>query len=316
MNYRRLGSAGVKLSEIGLGGWLTFANAVEEEQSRLILDRALELGINFFDTANVYALGACEEAWGKLLIKRHRRSDIVLATKLFFPMGRGPNDSGLSRKHIYEQCHASLKRLQVDYIDLYQCHRFDENTPLEETIRAMDDLVRWGKVLYWGFSEWTPQNIEQCLRLCGDRWEKPRSSQPRYSAIQPEAQEQVFPLCHKAGIGQVVFSPIAQGVLSGKYKPGAPLPEGSRASDNRQNQFIGRFVSDEALLKKVQRLIPLAQERDCTMSQMALAWCLRRKGVTSCIIGASRVSQLEENVRASGMKMPEETFSRMDEILA
>lgn len=315
MNYRRLGVAGVKLSEIGMGGWLTFANALEEDQARSILHQALNLGINFFDTANVYALGGCEEAWGRLL-KERRRDDIVLATKVYFPMGPGPNDSGLSRKHIHEQCHASLTRLRTDYIDLYQCHRFDENTPLEETIGAMDDLVRRGMVLYWGFSEWTAEQIEQCLRLCGDRWEKPRSSQPRYSIIQSEAQEDIFPLCQKAGIGQVVFSPLAQGVLSGKYKPGQAFPTDSRASDPRQNQFIGRFVSNDALLTKVQRLAPLAQETGCTMSQLALAWALRRREVTSCIIGASRPQQVKENAAASGLKLSAEVTRRIDEIFS
>jgi aryl-alcohol dehydrogenase-like predicted oxidoreductase len=262
----------------------------------------------------VYAVGDCEAAWGRQLADR-KRSDIVLATKVYFPMGNGPNDSGLSRKHIYEQCHASLKRLKTDYIDLYQCHRFDDQTPLEETVRAMDDLVRWGKVLYWGFSEWTAEQIEACLRLCGDRLEKPRSSQPRYSAIERQCEAGVFPLCLKAGIGQVVFSPLAQGVLTGKYKPGTAFPPGTRASDDRQNQFIKRFVNDGALLAKVQRLIPLSQELGCTMSQMALAWVLRRKEVTSCIMGASRPAQLEENVKACGIKLPEETVRRIDEIL-
>ena len=314
MNYRRLGNAGMKLSELGMGGWLTFANAIEEEQGKAILHKALDLGINFFDTANVYAIGGCEEAWGRLL-KDRRRSDIVLATKVFFPMGPGANDSGLSRKHVYEQCNASLRRLHTDHIDLYQCHRFDENTPLEETVRAMDDLVRWGKVLYWGFSEWTAGQIEQCLRVCGDRLEKPKSSQPRYSAIQREAEKEVFPLCHKAGIGQVVFSPLAQGVLSGKYKPGAPFPTDSRANDQRQNQFIKRFVSDDELLKKVQKLIPLSLDLQISMTQLALAWALRRPEVTSCIIGASRPSQVEENVAASGIKLTPETVRRIEEIL-
>jgi aryl-alcohol dehydrogenase-like predicted oxidoreductase len=314
MKYRRLGNAGVKLSEIGMGGWLTFANALEEEQARKIMHAAFDAGINFFDTANVYSVGACEEAWGGLLSDRPR-SDIVLATKVYFPMGNGPNDSGLSRKHMYEQCHASLKRLRTDYVDLYQCHRFDENTPLEETVRAMEDLVRWGKVLYWGFSEWTAPQIEQCLRLCGDKWEKPKSSQPRYSAIQREVEKEVFPLCHKAGIGQVVFSPIAQGVLTGKYKPGAAFPADSRAADERQNHFIQRFVGDEALLRKVQLLIPLAKEVGCTMAQLALAWALRRPEVTSCIMGASRPGQVEENAKASGIKLSAEVVRRMEEIL-
>jgi len=315
MNYRRLGSAGIKLSEIGMGGWLTFANAVEEEQGRAILHKALDLGINFFDTANVYSLGACEEAWGHLLSDR-ARSAIVLATKVYFPMGRGPNDSGLSRKHIFEQCHASMKRLRTEYIDLYQCHRFDENTPLEETVRAMDDLVRQGKILYWGFSEWTAPQIEQCLRVCGDRYEKPKSSQPRYSAIQREAEKEIFPLCAKAGIGQVVFSPLAQGVLTGKYKPGQPFPTDSRAADSRQNQFITRFVNDNDLLGRVQKLIPLAQESGCKMSQLALAWALRRSELTSCIMGASRPSQIEENVAACSIKLSPETIRRIEEILS
>jgi aryl-alcohol dehydrogenase-like predicted oxidoreductase len=314
MKYRRLGSAGVKLSEVGLGGWLTFANAIEEDQARAILHKALDLGINFFDTANVYATGGCEEAWGRLL-KDRPRSDIVLATKVFFPMGSGPNDSGLCRKHVLEQCNASLTRLRTDHIDIYQCHRFDENTPLEETVRAMEDLVRWGKVLYWGFSEWTAEQIEQCLRLCGERFEKPKSSQPRYSAVERGAEHAVFPLCHRAGIGQIVFSPLAQGVMTGKYKPGAPLPSDSRAADNRQNQFIKRFVNDDGLLKRVQRLIPLANESGCTLSQLSLAWVLRRPEVTSCIIGATRPQQVEENAAASEIKVSGETLRRMEEIM-
>jgi len=315
MLYRRLGDAGVKLSEIGLGGWLTFGNAIEEAEGKAILRTAFDLGINFFDTANVYAGGACEEAWGRLLSDR-KNSDLVLATKVYFPIGKGPNDSGLSRKHVYEQCHASLRRLKRDYIDLYQCHRFDDNTPVEETVRAMDDLVRWGKVLYWGFSEWTAEQIQKCLRVCGDRYEKPKSSQPRYSAIYRDVEKQVFPLCHGAGIGQVAFSPLAQGVLSGKYKPNAAPPADSRASDERQNQFIKRFTGDPALLAKVQRLFPLAHEARCTMSQLALAWALRRPEVTSCIIGASRPEQIEENAVASGLKISAEIFRRMEEALS
>lgn len=314
MNYRRLGEAGVKLSEIGLGGWLTFGNALEAEQARSVMNAAFEAGINFFDTADAYAGGKCEEAWGELL-KEHKRSDYVLATKVFFPTGQGPNDKGLSRKHVFENCHKSLKRLKTDYLDLYQCHRFDPETPVEETVRAMDDLIRQGKILYWGFSEWTVDNIEQCLRVCGDRFERPRSSQPRYSAIDRGVEEGVMPLCHKAGIGQVVFSPLAQGVLTGKYKPGQPVPTDSRAADQRQNQFIQRFLQDEALLKKVQRLEPIAAEKKCTMSQLALAWVLRRPEVTSCIIGASKPRQVQENVKASEMKLSAEDVRRIDEVL-
>ncbi len=314
MQYRRLGDAGVKLSEIGLGGWLTFGNAIEQKQAQDVMDAAFDRGINFFDSANAYARGKSEEAWGELLSGRPR-SSYVLATKVFFPMGDGPNDRGLSRKHIMEQCDASLRRLRTDYIDLYQCHRHDEETPLEETVRAMDDLIHQGKVLYWGFSEWPVEQVEQCLRLCGDRYYKPKSSQPRYSAIERVWEQTLFPLCHSAGIGQVVFSPLAQGVLTGKYQPGQPLPAGSRASDDRQNQFIKRFTDDAALLEKVQRLHSIAAEQHCTMSQLALAWCLRRPEVTSCIIGATRPQQIHENAEASGIKLDEATVRRIEEVL-
>ena len=314
MQYRRLGDAGVKLSEIGLGGWLTFANAVEEQQGRAVFQKALEVGINFFDTADVYAGGKCEEAWGRF-IKEIRRADIVLATKVFFPMSRGVNDSGLSRKHIFESCHASLKRLQTDYIDLYQCHRHDENTPLEETVGVMDDLIRQGKILYWGFSEWPVAQVEQCLRICGDRFDKPKSSQPRYSLVQRDWEAPLFPLCHKSGIGQVVFSPLAQGILTGKYKPGQPFPVDSRAVDDRQNQFMKRWMADNALLQKVQRLAAIAQELHCSMAQMCLAWILRRAEVTSCITGATKPRQVAENAEASGIRLSDDVVHRIEETM-
>jgi len=315
MNYRRLGDTGVKISEIGLGGWLTFGNAVELDRGRAIMNRALELGINFLDTSNVYARGKCEEAWGEILSDK-TRSDYVLATKVFFPMGPGPNDKGLSRKHIMEQCHASLKRLRTDYIDLYQCHRHDEETPLEETIRAMDDLIKQGKVHYWGFSEWPVEQIEKALQICGNTYYRPKSSQPQYSLIYRNIEAKVIPLCSKAGIGQVIWSPLAQGVLSGKYKPNSPPPADSRAVDKRQNQFITRMTDDKALLAKVQKLVPIAAEVGCSMSQFALAWCLRQPNVSSCIIGATRVQQVEENAEASGIKLNDETARRMEEVVA
>jgi voltage-dependent potassium channel beta subunit len=316
MQYRRLGDAGVKLSEIGLGGWLTFGNAIEAEAARTVMDRAFDLGINFFDSANAYAKGKSEQVWGELLAGR-RRDGYVLATKVFFPMADGPNDRGLSRKHIFEQCHHSLRRLRTDYIDLYQCHRFDADTPLEETIRAMDDLIRQGKVLYWGFSEWSAEQIEQCLRICSEgRYYKPKGSQPQYSAIHRNIERDVMPLCRTAGIGQVVWSPLGHGVLTGKYKPGQPLPQGSRASDDRQNQFIRERVNDRTLLEKVQRLAPIAAERGLTMSQLALAWVLRRSEVTSCIVGATRPEQLDENAKASGIRLDDATARRVEEILA
>jgi voltage-dependent potassium channel beta subunit len=315
VKYRRLGNAGMKLSEIGLGGWLTFGNALERDRASAIIDKAFEVGINFFDSANAYAAGRCEEVWGELL-QSQRRSSYVLATKVFFQMGPGPNDKGLSRKHIFEQCHASLKRLRTDYIDLYQCHRHDPDTPIEETVRVMDDLIRQGKILYWGFSEWPVEQIEQCLRICGDRLDHPKSSQPSYSLVNRRIEEQVMPLCHKAGIGQVVYSPLAQGILTGKYKPGQAPPADSRAMDDRQNQFIRRSVEDKELLEKVQRLEPLANEAGCTMSQLALAWILRRQEITSCIIGATRPEQVEQNAAASGLTLNESILRRMEEIVS
>jgi voltage-dependent potassium channel beta subunit len=315
MQYRRLGDAGVKLSEIGLGGWLTFGNTLAAENARAVMDRAFELGINFYDTSNAYARGKCEDVWGEMLSSR-KRDGFVLATKVFFPMGEGPNDRGLSRKHIFEQCHASLRRLRTDYIDLYQCHRFDENTPLEETVRTMDDLIRQGKILYWGFSEWSAEQIERCLRVCSEGgYYKPKSSQPQYSLIHRNIEKDVMPLCKTAGIGQVVWSPLGQGILTGKYKPGQAPPAGSRASDDRQNMFIKERVNDRALLEKVQRLVPIAQERGITLSQLALAWILRRSEVTSCIVGATKPQQLEDNAAASGISLDEATTRRVEEVL-
>ena len=315
MQYRRLGDSGLKLSEIGLGGWLTFGNALTGDPARAVLDKAFDLGINFLDNANVYSGGRAEEAWGEMLASRPR-SSYVLATKVFFPMGKGSNDQGLSRKHIMEQCHASLHRLRTDYIDLYQCHRHDEHTPLEETVRAMDDLIHQGKVLYWGLSEWPVEQVERCLKICSDRYYRPRSSQPRYNLIARDWERQLFPLCAKAGIGQVTFSPLAQGVLSGKYKPGQSPPPDSRARDDRQNQFIKKTLENPQVLAKVQKLTGIAHELSMTVSQLALAWILRRSEVTSAIVGATRPQQLEENAEASGITLEPAIVQRVEEIFA
>lgn len=315
MQYRRLGDAGMKVSEIGLGGWLTFGNALDVQQARQIMDKAFEVGVNFLDTSDAYARGKCEEVWGDLL-KERRRSSYVLATKVFFPMAEGPNDRGLSRKHIFEECHASLRRLRTDYIDLYQCHRFDENTPLEETVRMMDDLIHQGKVLYWGFSEWPADKIRECLEICGRCYHAPRGSQPQYSLIHRNIEKDVMPLCHRAGIGQVVWSPLGQGVLTGKYKPGQHVPADSRARDERQNQFVLPLVQNQELLAKVQRLVPIAEENRCSIAQLCLAWVLRRPEVSSCIIGATKPRQVEENAEASGVQISSETAARMEEIMA
>jgi voltage-dependent potassium channel beta subunit len=316
MEYRRLGDSGVKLSEIGMGGWLTFGNAMDVNTAGAVMNRAFELGINFYDTADVYAGGKCEEVWGQLL-KDRRRSEYVLASKCFFPTGPTVNDRGLSRKHILESCDASLRRLRTDYLDIYQCHRFDPETPLEETIGAMTDLIRRGKVIYWGFSEWPVEQIANALQICAERrLEKPKSSQPQYNMLARGIESQVMPLCAKAGIGQVVFSPLAQGVLTGKYWPGQAFPADSRASDSRQNLFIKKWTDDKELLAKVRKLESVARDSNCSMAQLALAWILRRPEITSCIIGASKPKQVEENVEAVGIKLDQETVRRIDEILA
>jgi voltage-dependent potassium channel beta subunit len=315
MKYRRLGKAGVKLSEIGLGGWLTFGKTTGEDTGRKIIDAAFDCGVNFFDTANVYATGACESMWGKLLAN-HQRSSFVLASKVYFPMGDGPNDKGLSRKHIMEQCEASLKRLDTDYIDLYQCHRYDKETPLDETVRAMDDLVHQGKILYWGFSCWPADKIRETITLCGNRLYAPVSNQPHYSMLMRDIENEVLPTCRKNGIGQVAFSPLEQGILTGKYLPGKPLPEGSRASDERQNLFIKDLATDQSKLERVQTLRDVSEAADLTLGQLALAWILHQEGVTSCITGASRPEQIEENTQASGVELEKSQLEQIEEIIA
>jgi voltage-dependent potassium channel beta subunit len=314
MNYRNLGNSGIKLSEIGLGGWLTFGRVTNEHSCRELIDKAFECGINFFDTANVYANGACETMWGQLL-GQHTRSDYVLATKVYFPMGDGPNDQGLSRKHIMEQCEASLKRLNTDYIDMYQCHRFDATTPLEETLRAMDDLVHQGKILYWGFSCWPAGEIHRTMELCGDRLYAPVSSQPHYNMLLRDLEVEVLPVCREHGIGQVVFCPLEQGLLTGKYKPGQPVPEGSRAGDERQNEWIKDRASDQNTLQCIDNLHSVAEEVGCTLSQLSLAWILATEGITSCITGATRPEQIEENSKASGIELSKDQLARIDEII-
>jgi len=314
MKYRRLGKSGLKLSEISLGGWLTFGHAADGRTGRGLIDTAFQCGINFFDTANVYANGACESMWGRLLGK-YARSSYVLATKVYFPMGDGPNDRGLSRKHIMEQCEASLKRLNTDYIDLYQCHRFDAETPLEETLRAMDDLVHQGKILYWGFSCWPAHEIHRTIEICSDRLYAPVSSQPHYNLLLRDLEVEVLPACREHGIGQVVFSPLEQGLLTGKYRPGQPLPADSRAVDERQNQWIKGMAADQRMLRCIDKLQAVAEEVGCTLSQLSLAWILATQGITSCITGATRPSQIEENSKASGIVLSGDQLARMDEII-
>ncbi len=314
MEYRKLGSSGLRVSEVCLGSWLTYGGAVDDKTAEACVDKAFEVGINFFDTANVYAGGKAEEVWGRIF-RKYDRDDYVIATKVYFPMGDGPNDRGLSRKHIVEQCERSLKRLGLDYIDLYQCHRYDNETPLEETLRALDDLITAGKVLYIGFSEWPASRIAEAVgiqqRMGFDRFV---SSQPYYNILGRGIEREVMPTCSRHGIGQIVFSPLAQGVLTGKYLPGQPPPPGTRAADPQQNMFLNRGQLDDAVLQKVQQLKPLAEREGLTMAQLALAWILRREEVSSVIIGASKPEQIVDNAGASGKKLSPETLEEIDRL--
>jgi aryl-alcohol dehydrogenase-like predicted oxidoreductase len=308
MKYRKLGHSDLTVSEISLGSWLTYGGGVGASQAEACVRRAFELGINFIDTANVYSGGAAESFLGELL-KDIPRDHYVLATKIYFPMS--PTDSGLSAAQIWKQLDASLKRLRVDHVDLYQCHRYDPGTPLEETMAALTEAVAQGKTRYIGFSEWSPAQIRAALALSGARFV---SSQPQYSLLRRDPEAEVFPLCAKEGIGQIVWSPLAQGVLTGKYLPGQPPPKDSRAASATMGGFFqGRFGDD--VLAGVQRLKPIATELGLTMSQLALAWVLRRPEVSSAIIGATRPAQVEENAGASGVTLDPAILARIDAAL-
>ncbi|WP_424767487.1 aldo/keto reductase family protein [Paenibacillus sp. sgz302251] len=315
MKYRRLGKSGLKVSEIGLGSWLTYGTATAADTAGACIHKAYELGINFFDTANAYNNGEAEKVMGDAL-KAYTRSSYVLATKVFFPMGAGPNDRGLSRKHIVEQCEASLKRLGVDYIDLYQCHRFDEDTPVEETLRALDDLTAQGKVLYTGISEWSASQIAEASETGKRLGLRPLvSNQPIYNMFERYIEKDVLQVCEREGMGQVVFSPLAQGVLTGKYKPGQAAPTDSRAANDKTNSIINSYMREDVLLV-AEKLEQLALSIGATLSQFALAWVLRQPGISSAIIGSSRPSQIEENVKAIALNLSEEVLAQADNILA
>ncbi|MHB8961251.1 MAG: aldo/keto reductase family protein [Candidatus Limnocylindrales bacterium] len=315
MEFRRLGRSGMKVSEISYGNWLTHGSQVEADQATACVREALEVGITTFDTADVYAGTRAESVLGEAL-KGERREGLEIFTKVYWPTGPGINDRGLSRKHIIESCDASLERLQTDYIDLYQAHRFDYETPLEETLRAFDDLVRAGKVHYIGVSEWKASEIAQALEIAGQMGlDRIVSSQPQYSMLWRVIEAEVVPLCEKEGIGQIVWSPIAQGVLTGKYAPGSPPPEGSRATDvNGGDKMIARWLRDD-VLEKVQRLRPLADEAGLTMAQLAVAWVLQNPNVSSAIVGASRPEQVRDNAAAAGKKLDPDLLAKIDEVL-
>jgi aryl-alcohol dehydrogenase-like predicted oxidoreductase len=311
VRYRRLGDPDLHVSEISLGSWLTYSGGVPREQAKACVEKAFEVGINFIDTANVYGRGRAEEFLGEVLSRRER-SSYVLATKLYFPMS--PTDRGLSRAQVEKQIDASLRRLRTDHVDLYQCHRYDEETPLEETMAALTDVVRAGKARYLGFSEWRADQIQAALDL--PDVEQFVSSQPQYSILWRKPERDVIPLCARNGISQVVWSPLAQGVLTGKYTPESPPPPGSRAASESMGRMMGHFMESREVLDAVQRLKPVAEEAGLSMSELALAWVLRDPNVASAIVGASRPEQVEANAKASGIQLSEETLRAVDEAVA
>ena len=314
MEFRNLGKSGLRISEIAYGNWLTHGSQVDEEAARACVAAALDDGITTFDTADVYANTAAESVLGRAL-HGVRREGLEIFTKVFWPTGPGQNDRGLSRKHIMESAHASLRRLRTDYVDLYQAHRFDHQTPLEETMRAFDDLVRQGKVLYIGVSEWRAEEIAAALKIADQLGlDRLVSNQPQYNLIWRVIEPEVIPFCQQEGIGQIVWSPIAQGVLTGKYLPGSPPPAGSRATDERGSTFISAYLED-GVLTAVQQLRPIAEEVGLTMSQLAVAWTLQNPAVSAAIIGATKPEHVHENVKAAGVKLDSAVLAKIDEIM-
>ncbi|GLY54947.1 aldo/keto reductase family protein [Lentzea sp. NBRC 102530] len=314
MKFRRLGRSGLSISEISYGNWLTHGSQVEEEQAHACVKAALESGITTFDTADVYANTAAESVLGRAL-QGQRRESLEILTKVYWPTGPGgPNDRGLGRKHIMESANASLKRLQTDYVDLYQAHRYDHTVPLEETMLAFADLVRQGKVLYVGVSEWTAEQITRGAALARELNVPFVSHQPQYSMLWRVIEPQVVPTCEREGISQIVFSPIAQGILTGKYLPGAEAPEGSRLADARGSQMIARWMRDD-VLNAVQQLKPIAEAAGITLAQLAVAWVLKNPNVASAIIGASRPEQVHENVKAIDVVLDDDVLKQIDNVL-
>ncbi|MEJ1935142.1 aldo/keto reductase family protein [Nostoc sp. NIES-2111] len=311
MKYRQLGNSELRISEISLGSWLTYGGGVEQQNAQACIHKAFDVGINFIDTANVYATGGAESFLGDVL-QGVERSEYVLATKVFFPMSA--TDRGLSASQIRKQIDASLKRLRTDYVDLYQCHRYDSNTPLEETMTALTEVVRQGKARYIGFSEWTPQQIQAALNL--PDVERFVSSQPQYSMLWRKPEAEVFPLCAANGIGQIVWSPLAQGVLTGKYQPGQAPPQDSRAANDKMNSFLLEELFNERTLASVEKLKPIAQDLGLSMPQLALAWILKDERVSCAIIGASRPEQIVDNAAASGVQLDADVLAAIDQILA
>jgi len=314
VKYRRLGKSGLKVSEISLGSWLTYGKTVEDDTAVKTIRRAYELGINSFDSANVYEQGQGEKVMAKALSVFPRES-YVITTKAFWPMGDGPNDRGLSRKHVFEQLHASLKRMELDYVDIFYCHRYDPETPVEETLRTIDDMIRQGKVLYAGVSEWSAAQIEEAIAVA-DRYLLDRIvvNQPVYNMLNRYIEPEIIPVSEKYGIGQIVFSPLAQGLLTGKYR-GGKIPAGTRASNPEINMWIKDLISS-GVMAKVDALEDLAGELGIAFAEMALAWILRQPNVASALVGASRPEQIEANVKAVEVELSPEILEKIEEILA
>jgi voltage-dependent potassium channel beta subunit len=311
--YRSLGSSGLQVSVLGLGSWLTIGNAIDDGAAERLVAHAHAQGVNLFDTADVYNDGEGERALGRA-IKSLRRSSLVLATKCYFPTGPGPNDRGLSRKHVHESLHGSLRRLGTDYVDLYQCHRFDPTVPVLETAMAMDDLIRRGLVLYWGTSQWPAERIAEVVELCrSERLHRPIGNQPLYNLYDRGIEAAILPTSGRYGLGQLVYSPLAQGVLTGKYVPGQPQPPGSRATDPRSNQFVGRYLS-EPRLAQAQQLVALAARLGSTATRLALAFCLRDARVSSVLVGARDSGQLDQSLAAAGVTLAPDTVQELDRL--
>lgn len=322
MEYRQLGKWGIRLSCLGLGSWLTIGGRCDDEVSTKIIKTAYDKGINFFDTADSYGgkgdtvsgpgYGESERLLGKVL-KDYPRSSVVILTKVYTLVGPGPNNQGLSTKHIFESCHASLKRLCTDYLDIYMCHRPDPDVPLEETLRVMEDLAHQGKILYWGVSQFSAAQIIKAQAVARELGARPMAvHEPRYNMLYREPEHELFSVTAQEGIGNVTYSPLAHGVLTGKYLPGQSAPEATRAADNSLNRFMKKHYLTEEKLRRAQELVRIAREMDVTAAQLAIAWILRRPEVTSAILGSTKVEQLEENLKAAEIKIPEDIMTRLE----
>lgn len=314
MEFRRLGRSGLNISEIAYGNWLTHGGQVEEDAAQACVRAALDVGITTFDTADVYAATKAESVLGRAL-SGQRREGLEIFTKVYWPTGPGANDRGLGRKHIIESCHASLRRLQTDYVDLYQAHRYDETVPLEETMSAFADLVRAGKVLYIGVSEWRAEEIAAGAALARELGIQLISNQPQYSMLWRVIEDEVVPTSEKEGVSQIVWSPLAQGILTGKYLPGRQPPADSRGADPEAGRFIQRFLADDDVLTRVQQLRPIADDLGLTMAQLAVAWVLQNRNVAAAIIGATRPEQVHDNVKAAGVPLDDDVLKRIDDVL-